>query len=752
MPKVIEPRRTGRHDSPGLAAHEINWRNPTDADLLGFLQGQVRRHDLRHYGWVKRARLQLAWAAGDQLKIWDDESRRMIDSYDVQSERIALFVNKIKPAILNWTSLVTSRPVSFRVHPATSDDDDLSSARVQDKLARYYWKKLLGDDTFLNALWMMFCTGIVFLKSTWDPLLGDEFEVRPHDLVDEPVQPEGGNGQAAQAGVLNSFRNRVASLLGINVDEIEQGDSMTLAGGDLTCGIITGFQVIPPHRAPPLNDCPWIILRETRTLEEMRYRYGKAKTANLTPAYSEPYLSFQDNEGLNYEHGGSEYGSGGMADSSLFNHDDIIQYEIWRPRLKGIVPDGFLAVISQEQVLMKGKNPYDHGELPLVSLQELPSPKSLWPSSTVQDLMGMQAEINITRSQVAEHKAATVEPRIIAEKGIGLNEDAFTVRNEIVEVAPGAIDRVRPWVPEPLPSYLPWLEQSLRRDWEDIARAHAPSVGKQTGTVKSGRHAIALQEADARLNAPMLRLLREGLAHCCRQWLAILHQFVSEERVITVIGDNSEPEVLRWSAEDLPSAEFNVECDLGYGIDRHTTIELVDMLTARGWLHPERPGDKEMVFRWLGQGVTHEVDESTQDRVNASVENQVMLAGKLPPISDGDDDSIHLVEHSKAQKGVDFRKAAMNDNAVEELFNIHKRNHELKRLEKQVRQKAMAQSLEQQYAQQLGLTNQGPPEPSAGGQTQRKQPPERARRGSKRPPPDGFRRDRPQVSGPKTTG
>lgn len=714
----------------------MDWANLSDDRLVAFVHGQVQQHDQRHHYWVQKSKLQLAWAAGDQMKVWDEAGRTLEDSLDAQSDRIAIFVNRIKPAVLNWISLVTARPISFRVNPATSDDADVSSASVQDKLVRYYWRKLLGDDVFLDSLWMMFCTGIAFFRSTWDPFAGGEFNISPKDAMTPEEMQE---SEAASTGIRAGFKKIVAKLSGLKEDDVpltEAGDFVANPG-DIACDFLDGFSIVPPYRATDVMTAPWLVVRQWKHIEEVRSRYG-SKADGLNPSFSEPMTSYIGYEGL--EGTNSPMGIG--VRSPQLNADHVLVYEFWRPRHKTNAKDkGTLAITAQGIVLKKGGNPYDHGEIPIVAIQELPSPKQFWPPSTVQDLMGIQEEINTSRTQVAIHKAATVEPRIIAEKGCGLDDMAFTEQNEIVEVNPGCIDRLRPWTPEKLPDYMVYWEQSLRRDFEDVSRNHAPSYGKQTGSIKSGRHAVALQEADMRMNSPMFRLLRESCGHVARQWLSMLRQFATEERAITIIGENHEPEVVTWSGQQLPESEFNVECDLGAPMDRQSTIELIDMMTARGWLQPGIPQDREMVRRWLGQGVTQEIDETHLDRANAGYENTQMLGGNLAVSSDGDDDTIHLFEHEKEQKSARYRRAIVRDVEIETLFLAHKRAHERQRLQKKIRQQVDAQQIQQELAAEAGLVL--PPPQGGGGQRpspRQGSQPMGGRRASSKPPPPGFKK------------
>jgi len=671
--------RRGRNDSGSAVTgvHQINWNGkPGDGQLLAFIDAQVQAHDARHIHWVQRAKVQLAWAAGDQNSVIDEVSGDLGPSDDVQADQIALNVNKIKPAVLNWISMVTSRPITFRVTPATPDNEDVAAAGVQDKLAKYYWNRLLEGENFLNSLWIILVTGIGFYQSGWDPNAGGELSVGAEDVLpDSSFESDG-------RSIVQRVKDLVAELTGRDSGEVEgisDDGQMLVAEGDLDCKLLTGFDIINPARATNIKDAAWLIVREFVSIEDLRIEYGdKAKGIEGGD---------QDQFGYN-QYQGSNY----RSQTWHTDGEHAIKYTLWRPRSKAC-KKGFKCVVCQGRVLESGPNPYEHGEIPVVRITELPSAKEFWPPSTVTDLMSLQAEINITHSQVAEHKARTVDPKIIYEKGAGLDDEAFTRRGELVEVNRGFIDKVKPWVPEPLQSYVAYWMQNLREAFDDIARNHAPSYGKPKGGVRSGKQAIAYQEADARLNAPMMRLLKEGLAEVCRQWMAILHQFGDEARTIRIIGDNNEPEVLTWSKADLPYAKYNVTCDLGPTVDQQTMMDLIDMLTARGWIRPDKPEDKALVFRWMGQGVTHEIDESKVDRRNASMENQRLLKGEEVAISDGDDDTTHLEEHHKEQKSAKYREQMLVNPEIEKIFAVHIREHERRRISKQIRQEVEAQKI-----------------------------------------------------------
>ena len=702
----IEPPRTGRSNSQpvGLSISDINWKSPDKGKLVSFVKERTADHDRRHSEWVKNAKLQLAWASGDQLKIWDNTAHTLVDSYELQADRIALFVNRLKPAVLNFISLVMARPISFRVNPATSEDVDIMSAKVQDKLMRYYWRLLLGDTKFIDALWLMFCTGCVFLKSTWDSNAG------PHALISaEDVKM---NEEPGPTDSKSRFIRYLAGVLGLGEEDVSlnKENKFEIGQGDLACEILTGFDVIPPKRTWTVEEAPYLIVRQYRQVEEMQRLYGK-KAKELNPGFDEAYETYYEIE----ENAFNRWDTTRLSRSP----DHVLTYEIWRPKSL-ILPEGFHGVICQEKVMRSGANPYSHGEIPVVMLRELPSPKRFWPPSTIQDMMPIQSELNITRSQIAEHKAATVQPRIIAEKGCGLDDLAFTARNEIVEVNPGKIDAVRPWIPEPLPPYISYWESSLRSDFEDASRNHSPSYGKPRSSVTSGKHASTLQEADARLNMPMMRLLRDSLSRVCMQWCAILKQFVAEERVVALTGENQETETLVWSQADMPYLPSNVECSIGPAIDRYTTLELIDMLTARGWLSPAKPEDQYTVFRWLGEGVYQEIDEKQADRTNAALENKMLLRGEQVNILTADDDTTHILEHWKAQKTANFRRALQDNPDLEKIFEIHVIAHVRQRLLKMLRDKVYAAEIERNLAMGAGLL----PAPGAAPQ-QPEAPPER---------------------------
>lgn len=258
-----------------------------------------------------------------------------------------------------------------------------------------------------------------------------------------------------------------------------------------------------------------------------------------------------------------------------------------------------------------------------------------------------------------------------------------------------------------------------------------------------------------RLNTPMMRFVGDALSEMGRQWGSILHQHVSEERVTTVIGENMEPEVLTWSAASIPEDVQNVICQLGSAVDRQTTLQLIDMLSARGWMTPQKESDHRRVYQWLGEGVSSEIDPTQDDRRNASVENKAFLKAEFLPIHEGDDDTVHLDEHAQAQKHAQYRQLMRQNQDIEKIFEVHMTMHEKQRISKVVRQTVYAQQIDMQLRAESGmLPPPGVPfDQGAGGngKAPKRQTPGPGRSEVRPKQKEGVRRERPQRASRRQT-
>ncbi len=643
------------------AAFEIDWTlgegsqdgvkaRATDDDVVtDFVLHQYSAGKDRRLVWEQRAAQRLAWVRGNQHLFWDGASEALEDVLDpfekshhekALHERHPIEINMLKRFVMSLIGLVIAKPLGWQVHPQTQDPDDIESARLGEQLLQYYWSSGIehGNTRLLAAMWHMYAASIIWIKPYWDP--------QKH-FAEHFSQAEKGNE-----------------------DETPQGD--------LVFDFVTAFELTEPEGARSIIEADWIIESRLRTIEWGMERYGK-KFEDVHPDSRSTDSKLHTYQMLDVPIGEGSNVPGRAPD------DRVLVHELWRPKSRTI-PKGFFAVVADHQLITKGPHPYDHGRLPFIPLQEQPDYEQFRPGCSIKDLMGLQHARNRNRSQRLAHIDQTIDPIIIKENGVTLSEQAFEVGSPHVVTVTGGnavtANRVKAWVPPQIPIDALRIDEENRQDMQDVAGIHQNTMGQTESSSQSGKHAALMTQGDMRTNAVTRMLIEKGIAKAGQQGLWLIHQFVTEIRMLTISGPNNVMAVRKFKGTDLVSKEnrpagpyeFNVQVTIGVEPDMGAVVAKIDLLTERGWLNPQSPSDRQMVFKMIGEEFAGADDPRDLHRRNARHENELMLESLQLP-SFGDDDEIHIYEHNLFRTMAEYKKARDEAGALDAQFDAHVRVH-----------------------------------------------------------------------------
>lgn len=644
------------------ATYEVDWKNPGDRAMVDFVMHQYEAGKMRRQEWEREAAQRLAWVRGNQHVFWDDDGvlsewprKGKSEQEKALHERFPMQINMLKRFVMSWIGLVIAKPIGWHCFPRTADPDDKESARLATELLEFYWSSgtAHGMTRLLHAMWHAYATGIIWVKPTWDP----------------------------QKHYAQHFSKAT--------------DQENLPEGDAFFDYATGFELTEPEGCRNVEEAAWIIDSRLRSIEWGMERYGKDfKDVN-------PDSRAQDNNLYTYEMMGLETGDS-VVDGTAPD-DRVLVHEIWRPK-SATVPDGYFAVVADNQFIHGGAHPYDHGRLPHIELQEQPDYENFRPGCSTRDLMGLQHARNHDRSDRQAHLHKTIVPTILKEQGVEVPAGAFELDAPTIVEVTGKADavaagRIKPWYPPPLPSDAVRLDEVTRRDMEDVAGVHANTMGRPESSSQSGKHAVAMTQGDVRTNSVTRMLLEKGMGKAGQQILWLLYQFVKTERMVPIVGPNKVASVRKFKGEDLshefrPSGpyEFNVQVKIGVETDMVAVMARIDMLTERGWLNPQKPEDQQLVRKWLGEEVVLGNDPREGHRANAQSENEQMLTKRDVVPSGGDDDELHIYEHQLFRTMAEYKSRVANEPTVEGRFAEHIEMHWRLRARKAIEPQIIAAS------------------------------------------------------------
>ncbi|GAG16775.1 unnamed protein product, partial [marine sediment metagenome] len=259
-----------------------------------------------------------------------------------------------------------ARPIVWHVRPTTAEPADRGAARLGRKLLQWQWfnGSRPAGVRVVEALWMMFCTGLVVAKTRWDPWLGDtdRFGPRVERNQGEKEETFARRLQAALKAFAKRMKKR--GLEALDEEAIARDEGLALPSGQPVLEFRTGFDITEPPYCHDVDDAAWLIDSQWVTLEQLRADFGTVATADVQAGSDAPgYWS-----GWRSLYAPADRGTQSDGDvTSEIPGEMILKHEFWRPHTPW-APQGCLVVVAGQTVLRHGPHPYRHGRYPFARL------------------------------------------------------------------------------------------------------------------------------------------------------------------------------------------------------------------------------------------------------------------------------------------------------------------------------------------------------------------------------------------------
>ncbi len=655
----------------------------------------------------RQALIQLAWVMGRQGIVFNEGTSTLVDQSDADHTpwwRVNAVENRLLPLVEGRMAKLLARMPMPRTLPATSDEEDEQIATLSSRALRHYWRSVLGmADKLWQATWWAEVTGTAFFVTGWDPDAGPEVALRESDFINrfdaDALAPESHNFFKEIFGTASGRDVRIEPL------------------GDAFVDVRTLFDVLVDPTARSMEEAEWALVNRFRSLDQVKRRY-RSRAADLETGRSE-----RDGHAFRRIH---DLASGGSGSTGDILRDQVLTTELW-VRSGAKRPGGLHAVVSQDMILQKQPNPYQHREIPITAIQGIKVPMSVYGSSKVAQLLETQGRLNKIRSTKTEFLELNVYPKILDPDPGEIDDSAFTT--EMGEV----IRYSYPFKPEymlppPMPAYVQGLEADAIQAMQDLGDIHEVSVAQAPSGLKSGRAILALQAQDEARFGPVIKLRNLALNRLGRQLLSLLHQFVTETRMIQLVGDDLATEVDLFHSipgfigsqlvgrngdivgVDYFRVEMEVDSELPLSPEGQRLV-IGDMI-ANGVLNPER--DREMILRLIGLPSSEPLFE--QSRIHRSLaiqENRQMADGKAVRPLKWNRHDIHLDVHTRFMNSFEFRRLEPSDQLrFENHLTRHHHMQMMEALRPQLTAGVAQQIMPQVMRQELQSLDQEPPEES----------------------------------------
>lgn len=550
--------------------------------------------------------INLAFYRGKQWVIWKESAVTTsgLALVNPKSKRKRLVFNRIKPYIRREFTKLVKEEPVYWVRPNTSDQSDIAAAKTGEAIAEYLAEACKFNKARRSAVWWAVNTGTGFTKTTYGP------------SVDLPVGKKGTNVSGAPVYTAPS-----------------------------------PFHVYVPYlEIEDIQDQPWVCQQAAYDPQVVFSTYNKRVEAKAEISRDNSETRFRS--AINIRGGNTT--------------KQVLVKELWLKPCRDY-PNGLLAVWSEQTILLLQEFPYQHGEFPYQKITHIPS-GGFYGISTTEDLIPMQKEYNLTKSQIAEARDMTSKPALTVTKGSVDIQKVKAVPGQIIEVMPGA-DPPKRLINPDLPNYVQAILDALPRDMDDNAAQFEISKGRTPPGVEAASAIAYLQEENDTMLYHTVASLEEAVSSAGKQSLSLVQQYWTTTRIINTISKSNLQGVIEFKGSDLRN---NIDLRVVSGslaprsmaAKQASVMELIKL----GVVPPE------VGLKYFQMSETDAMYEELHVDVNqAKRENLRMARGEFVEVNEWDNHIIHVQEIEQYMKSQEYE---LLPETTKQLFMEHRTKHQ----------------------------------------------------------------------------
>jgi len=613
---------------------KVDWKD--EVSVKRFLDDAQTRRLNRLNDRDRQAEINIAWYRGHQETRWHAKSRRLIRLPN-PGNRIRVIINLMQPLIDGYIAKVGLDPVHWEALPATGDSSDYDTARRATQVLGAYEHELNAEAVVSDVDRWAVLTGQAFVKVCWDATAGKPIQFGPDDLgLDQ-----------------KTFDREFGSEIG------------GLREGAPVIRNVPIFNIDWGPEGVAFEDADWVLEYHERSRAECMDRYG-LKADEIDTAYDEKVRVFR-------LAGGNAYGTmAGDPDPEI-----VLVRELWvkaNPAINGLERGRHVVLVGSKMV-QSTPNPYRHGKIPIVDWSLYLPPGQVRGETFVDQLIAPQADVNVNVSQQCENRELVGHPVWLAQSGSIPNLPEWIARPGGIRFYKGNKPELTPGQSMPA-AVIVQLNQTVKF-MQDIVGLHDVSQGKAPSAVRSGRGILALKEGDDERMGPIVRDRRNLWARVGGLLLDTIAQYVREDRLVRVMGDENRWETVSFRGAMLRpdgggSLDVRVQSN-GAVQSRSAKQEAMMFLVERGFLKPDSPEDRTLVLDTLEFGNTRgPLDPTRDDRARQQFENEMMARGQYVQPQHYEDHEAHLAELNRFRRKQSFLQLPPQ---IQALFDQHEMEH-----------------------------------------------------------------------------
>lgn len=541
--------------------------------------------------------------------------------------------NHIAPIIDIRLSRLSKITPKMQVMPATNEEDDIYTAKVGKKVLDSVCGKMNLTAKINQATkWSEIC-GTSFYKISWNSNLG-----------------------------------QVVAL---------EEDGRKIKTGDVDISVCSPFEIYPDSAThESLDDCQSLIHARAYTVAEIKQMYGVDVEGKDINVYSL--------DGVTSSLGGLGYSGLATGLIETVRKDSAIVLEKYvRPNEK--YPDGRLIIIAGDKLVYDGELPYVNGidgkrEFPFVRQICNEEVGSFWGVSMISRLIPIQRAYNAVKNRKHEYINRLTLGVLAVEDG---SVDIDNLEEE--GLAPGKILVYRQGSTAPqflggeqVPSDFEKEEEKLLSEFSTLSgTSEIGSMENVAASLSGVALELLIDENETRLKFTT-DSIKSAIKTIAKQILRLYKQFATFPRLIKIVGENGDLDVIYFKGNEISSDDVQFDTDNESNDTLSQRRNMIFTLLDKGLLTDENgnitKSMKAKIMENLGFGVWDtSVDLSDLHIKNADTENSKMNEAIEVDVKEIDEHSLHINQHISYMLKVVY--AGDVNKKVEEIFLKHIRAH-----------------------------------------------------------------------------
>jgi len=401
----------------------------------------------------------------------------------------------------SWSNIETIVPRMVAQRPSVEykprEPQDEMSSDIHTALFEYWWNKDRAFEKVVswikNAL--IYGTGIakLYWKNTEREVTSYEFDQMGKPLIDE-------NGEFIT-----------------KTEKITETD-------DPCMEVVNLYDFFVDPEATDIQDAEWVIHRYYKSLAELEEAGCYENLKKL-----KRYISKIEKSPEETERHELAFGHRGEQDDTV---DKIEIWEMWDR-------DGLTVMAAGEVVIREQSNPFWHGQKPFIALKDSIVPHEFYGKGEIEPIIKLQHALNTIQNQIMDNRTQTLM-NMWKVTGENVDESELVFRPNGVIHLSSEYEKVDPIVPPDLTANAQKDLSLIKSDIQQALGIYDYTKGADSGTNKTATGISLIQEAaNARFNHK-IQLLEEALKTLGEMVLALYQQFITDEKVLRVVGKRGE--------------------------------------------------------------------------------------------------------------------------------------------------------------------------------------------------------------------